>query len=163
MEKRIKKSNAPKMIIGILAVAFIVAGGVFLYKTAYENGKKDGRKNYETETTEFIQNLAKAISEKSHDFAEIQTNLSKLPDEINAETIDAYLETLGKIELQNEEAKNSLKSYADSWQAMKTTYSTGDNDKIKSEFETLKSSATEIAEKLQNLYNENIKSALEKL
>ena len=163
MERRIKKANLSKTIIIVFAVAFVATGGIFLYKTAYENGKVDGRKNYESETSDLVKNLATAVSEKSSDFATIQNNLNNLPSEINEEAIGTYLETLGKIELKNESAKTILKSYEDAWQALKTTYGTGDNEKIKTEFETLKNTAKETAEKFQSLYDGNITSALEKL
>ena len=160
MEKRIKKSN--KIII-ILAIAFVATGGIFLYKFAYEKGKTDGRQNYESETSDLVKNLATAVSEKVEDSKNIAENLSSLPSEIDQDAINSYLEALGKIELKNETAKTILKSYEDAWQALKTTYETGDNEKIKTEFETLKNTAKETAEKLQTLYDENITSALEKL
>ena len=160
MERRIKKSN--KIII-ILAIAFVATGGIFLYKFAYEKGKTDGRQNYESETSDLVKNLATAVSEKAEDSKNIAENLSSLPSEINQDAINSHLEALGKIELKNETAKTILKSYEDAWQALKTTYETGDTEKIKTEFETLKNTAKETAEKLQTLYDENITSALEKL
>lgn len=160
MERHTKKSNR---ILIIFAVAFVIAGGIFLYKSAYDKGKADGRENYESETSDLVKNLATAVSEKTEDSKSLSENLENLPSELNQDSIDEYLETLGKIELKNEEAKNILKSYEDAWQAMKTTYETGDNDKIKSEYETLKNTAAETAEKLQTLYDNNIASALEKL
>lgn len=159
--KRIKKSN--QIIIAIFAVAFIAAGGIFLYKTAYENGKTDGRKNYQTETSELVRSLATAISEKVEDTKNISENLHSLPAEIDQESINAYLEALQKITLKNEAAKEILKSYEDSWTAMKTAYETQDNEKIKSEFENLKAAAEDTSKKLQELYDTNITSALEKL
>lgn len=163
MERRIKKTNLSKIIIIIFAVAFIAAGGIFLYKTAYENGKTDGRKNYESETSDLVKNLATAVSEKTEDLKNISENLDSVPSEINQDAINSYLESLGKIELKNEDARTILNSFKDAWQAMKTTYETGDNDKIKTEFETLKNTAKETTEKLQTLYDGNITSALEKL
>ena len=160
MERRVKKSN--KILI-IFLVAFVIAGGIFLYKFAYDKGKTDGRKNYESETSDLVKNLATAVSEKSSDLAIIQTALNSLPSELDEASINTYIEALGKIELKNAEAKTLLKSYEDAWQAMKTTYATGDNDKIKTEYETLKNTAKETAEKLQSLYDGNITSALEKL
>ena len=159
--KRIKKSN--QIIIAIFAVAFIAAGGIFLYKTAYENGKTDGRKNYQTETSELVGSLATAISEKVEDTKNISENLHSLPAEIDQESINAYLEALQKITLKNEATKEILKSYEDSWTAMKTAYETQDNEKIKSEFENLKAAAEDTSKKLQELYDTNITSALEKL
>ena len=159
--KRIKKSN--QIIIAIFAVAFIAAGGIFLYKTAYENGKTDGRKNYQTETSELVGSLATAISEKVEDTKNISENFHSLPAEIDQESINAYLEALQKITLKNEAAKEILKSYEDSWTAMKTAYETQDNEKIKSEFENLKAAAEDTSKKLQELYDTNITSALEKL
>ena len=160
MEKRIKQSN--KIII-ILAIAFVVTGGIFLYKFAYEKGKTDGRKNYETETSELVKNLATAVSEKVEDSKSISENLGSVPAEIDQDSINAALESIQKITVKNENAKAILKSLEDAWQALKTTYESGDNDKIKSEFENLKSSAEETAKKLQELYDGNITSALEKL
>ena len=159
--KRIRKSN--QIIIAIFAVAFIAAGGIFLYKTAYENGKTDGRKNYQTETSELVGSLATAISEKVEDTKNISENLHSLPAEIDQESVNAYLEALQKITLKNEAAKEILKSYEDSWTAMKTAYETQDNEKIKSEFENLKVAAEDTSKKLQELYDTNIASALEKL
>ena len=159
--KRIKKSN--QIILAIFAVAFIAAGGIFLYKTAYENGKTDGRKNYQTETSELVGSLATAISEKVEDTKNISENLHSLPAEIDQESINAYLEALQKITLKNEATKEILKSYEDSWTAMKTAYETQDNEKIKSEFENLKAAAEDTSKKLQELYDTNITSALEKL
>ena len=46
---------------------------------------------------------------------------------------------------------------------MKTAYETQDNEKIKSEFENLKAAAEDTSKKLQELYDTNITSALEKL
>lgn len=163
MEKRIRKTNLPKIILGIFALAFIVAGGFFLYKTAYEKGREDGRKNYESETADLVKNLATAVSEKAEDSKTLTEGLSNLPAEANQESITSYLDALGNIELKNTAAKDLLKSYQDAWQALKTTYETGDNEKIKSEFETLKNTAKETAEKLQALYDNNIATALEKL
>ena len=163
MKKIIKKVNSSKIIIVIFAVAFIAAGGAFLYRTAYENGKADGRKNYESETSELVKNLATAISEKVEDTKAISENLNNLPSEVNQDSINTYIESIGKITLKNEEAKSIMKSYEESWQALKTTYETGDNDKIKNEFENLKSSAEDTAKKLQELYDSRITSALEKL
>lgn len=163
MEKRVRKTNLSKIILVLFAIAFIVAGGVFLYKTAYEKGKTDGRKNYESETSALVKDLATAVSEKSSDFEAIQSNLNHLPSELNEESINEYLDTLSKIELKNAEARTILESYKDAWQAMKTTYETGDNDKIKTEYETLKNTADKTAEKLQALYDGNISTALEKL
>ena len=161
--KRIRKINPSKIIIAIFAVAFVIAGGIFLYKTAYENGKTDGRKNYETETSELVKNLATAVSEKVEDAKSISENLSSIPAEVDQDSINAALESIQKITVKNENAKAILKSLEDAWQALKTTYESGDNDKIKSEFENLKSSAEETAKKLQELYDGNITSALEKL
>ena len=161
--KRIRKINPSKIIITIFAVAFVIAGGIFLYKTAYENGKTDGRKNYETETSELVKNLATAISEKVEDSKSISENLGNVPAEIDQDSINAALESIQKITVKNENAKAILKSLEDAWQALKTTYESGDNDKIKSEFENLKASAEETAKKLQELYDGNITSALEKL
>lgn len=161
--KRIRKINPSKIIITIFAVAFVIAGGVFLYKTAYENGKTDGRKNYETETSELVKNLATAVSEKVEDLESISENLSSVPAEVDQDSINSALESIQKITVKNENAKAILKSLEDAWQALKTTYESGDNDKIKSEFENLKASAEETAKKLQELYDGNITSALEKL
>lgn len=163
MERRTKKTNVSRIIMGVFALAFIVAGGVFLYKTAYENGKADGRRNYESETSDLVKNLAVAVSEKVEDTKNISENLSELPSEVNQDSINGYLEAFDKIELRNEEAKNVLSSLKDAWQAMKTTYETGDNEKIKAEFETLKDTVKETTERLQTLYDEQITSALEKL
>lgn len=161
--KRIRKINPSKIIITIFVVAFIIAGGIFLYKTAYENGKTDGRKNYETETSELVKNLATAVSEKVEDAKSISENLSSVPAEVDQDSINSALESIQKITVKNENAKAILKSLEDAWQALKTTYESGDNDKIKSEFENLKASAEETAKKLQELYDGNITSALEKL
>lgn len=163
MEKRIRKTNLSKIIIGIFALAFIVAGGIFLYKTAYEKGKTDERKNYESETSDLIKNLATAVSEKVEDSKNISENLGNIPSELDQDSINKQIEALDKIELKNETAKTILNSFKDAWQALKTIYKTGDNDKIKTEFETLKNTAKETTEKLQALYDENITSALEKL
>ncbi|MBR3365531.1 hypothetical protein IKG48_00160 [Candidatus Saccharibacteria bacterium] len=160
MEKRTKKLN--KIII-ILAVAFVATGGIFLYKFAYEKGKTDGRQNYESETSILVKNLATAVSEKVEDSKNISENLNNVPSELDQDSINSQIEALGKIELKNETAKTILNSLKDAWQALKTTYEAGDNDKIKTEFENLKSTAKETAEKLQTLYDENITSALEKL
>ena len=62
------------IIISVFILAFIIAGGVFLYKFAYEKGKEDGRKNYESETAGLVKELATDVSEKSSDFNEIQNN-----------------------------------------------------------------------------------------
>ncbi|MDO4889592.1 MAG: hypothetical protein Q4A25_02800 [Candidatus Saccharibacteria bacterium] len=161
--KRIRKINSSKTILTIFAVAFIIAGGIFLYKTAYENGKADGRKNYESETSELVKNLANAISEKVEDLGNISENLNSIPTELDQDSINTTLESIKKITVKNEDAKTILKSYEDSWQALKTTYDTGDNEKIKSEFENLKASAGETTKKLQELYDSRITSALEKL
>lgn len=163
MEKRTRKTNLSKIIIGVFALAFIVAGGIFLYKTAYEKGKTDGRKNYESETSDLIKNLATAVSEKVEDSKNISENLGDIPSELDQDSINKQIEALDKIELKNETAKTILNSFKDAWQALKTIYETGDNDKIKTEFETLKNTAKETTEKLQALYDENITSALEKL
>ncbi len=163
MEKRTRKTNLSKIIIGVFALAFIVAGGIFLYKFAYEKGKTDGRKNYESETSDLVKNLATAVSEKVEDLKNISEKLGSIPSEVDQDSINSQIEALDKIELKNEQGKTILDSLKDAWQALKTTYETGDNDKIKSEFETLKNTAKETAEKLQTLYDENITSALEKL
>lgn len=163
MEKRTRKTNLSKIIIGVFALAFIVAGGIFLYKFAYEKGKTDGRKNYESETSDLVKNLATAVSEKVEDSKNISEKLGSIPSEVDQDSINSQIEALDKIELKNEQGKTILDSLKDAWQALKTTYETGDNDKIKSEFETLKNTAKETAEKLQALYDENITSALEKL
>ena len=163
MEKRVRKIKASKIILGIFILAFIIAGGVFLYKFAYEKGKEDGRKNYESETAGLVKNLATAVSEKSSDFNEIQKALGTLPAELTEESINSYIESLDKVQIKNNEAKEILAEYKNSWQSMKTVYATKDNEKIKAEFETLKSEAEKTAEKLQTLYNNNISSALEKL
>ena len=163
MEKRTRKIKSSKIILVIFAVAFVVAGGIFLYKTAYEKGKTDGRKNYESETAALVKNLATAVSEKTSDFSEIQKTLGNLPAELTEEAINDYLEALEKVQLKNAEAKEILNSYQDSWQSLKTVYESKDNEKIQSEFETLKSETEKTAEKLQSLYDGNISSALEKL
>ena len=163
MEKRVRKIKSSKIILIIFAMAFIIAGGFFLYKTAYEKGKTDGRKNYESETAGLVKNLATAVSEKSSDFSEIQKTLGSLPSELAEDTINSYLESLEKIQLKNAEAKEILAEYKNSWQSMKTIYETKDNEKIQTEFETLKSEAAKTAEKLQTLYDDDISSALEKL
>ncbi|MBQ9016915.1 hypothetical protein IJ103_01535 [Candidatus Saccharibacteria bacterium] len=159
MEKRTKK---PKLIINVIILAVVALGACLIGKFAYDKGKEDGRNTYEAEASESINGLADAVVERSNDIKQLQI-LESAPSELNEEFIDAYLEALEKIELKNVEAREILKNYQDAWQAMKTTYATGDNEKIKTEFETLKNTAEETAEKLQNLYDGNISSALEKL
>ena len=159
MEKRTKK---PKLIINVIILAVVALGACLIGKFAYDKGKEDGRNTYEAEVSESIGGLANAIVEKSDDIKALQS-LESLPSEINEESIDAYLEALAKIDLKNAEAKETLKNYQDAWQALKTTYATEDNDKIKTEYETLKSTAEETVQKLQTLYDQNISSALEKL
>ena len=151
-------------IIGFVITAAVVAGFCVATHNAYWKGHADGKAELTGEVSGNLSALGKAISEKSAVAKVLEDDLS-FPAELDADSISKYLEKLGKIvdETADEEVKEILKSFQDSWTAFQTAYDSEDNEKIKSEYETLQSVAGETAEKLQKLYDGRIAEELEKL
>lgn len=149
---------APLAIIAVIALLtfFFLAIRQYEYDRGIEAGKAEQQEN----TRYALNEIATLITEKQ----KLNETLSSLPTaELDATTIDQYLEALAKVTPVDQEAQNLLKSYQEKWQAFKEVYATEDNTKIAEEFNSLKAAATETAKKLTDHYNSVINKSLENL
>lgn len=153
-----------KIALSIFAVVAIVVMGICLYKIAYDKGLEAGKNEQTSTDSGKIENLSRAMSEKSDGMKKITEEL-QIEEELNTDSIKEYLEKLEKFisETSDEGVKSALEEYKGKWQEFQEVYASEDNEKIKEGFVNLKTASKDAAEKIKQAYDENIKNAFEDL
>ena len=163
-----KKQKSKKwvlVVVILLIVAGVGAGAFFGARAIYDAGVSEGRKIEAEEVAESVRTLGQAVQEK----VEFQEKLSgvfrELPEMMNSEEIDKYIENLNtlKSQINNESVISFLDDFIAKWQDFKNTYSTKDNEGIAEAFNALKANSLDIANNIKTVYDEAIKAAITNL
>lgn len=163
-----KKHTLITILIIAAAIAAVATACFFINNLSYEQGIKAGKEAQKSETAEEIKALGNAVKEKSAATKEITEKLALAATETTELTEDGIKSQLDAIKglvetTTNEAAKTALSEYQKAWQTFQEVYTSKDNEKIKSAFETLKTTTNEIAQKLKSAYDQKITDALERL
>ena len=166
MKKRSKAFNRNLIwAIGIIALVGLVTAIVIGIRVSFENGVKEGREELSAEVSESLKELGTIVSEKAGLAKTIQEKLSDVPKEINTEKIDEQIKKLEELvdEVKSDEIKPILNEYLEKWKSFKEEYAGKDNDAISDAFDTLRADTQDAASKIKSLYDEAMKTAIDKL
>lgn len=163
-----KKQKSKKWVLVVVILLIVVgvgAGAFFGARAIYDAGVSEGRKIEAEEVAESVRTLGQAVQEK----VEFQEKLSgvfrELPEMMNSEEIDKYIENLNtlKSQINNESVISFLDDFIAKWQDFKNIYSTKDNEVIAEAFNALKTNSLDIANNIKTVYDEAIKAAITNL
>ncbi|MBR2726173.1 hypothetical protein IKE87_02815 [Candidatus Saccharibacteria bacterium] len=163
-----KKQKSKKWVLVVVILLIVVgvgAGAFFGARAIYDAGVSEGRKIEAEEVAESVRTLGQAVQEK----VEFQEKLSgvfhELPEMMNSEEIDKYIENLNtlKSQINNESVITFLDDFIAKWQEFKNIYSTKDNEGIAEAFNALKTNSLDIANNIKTVYDEAIRTTISNL
>lgn len=157
-----KKIIIPTVIIAMTGVGI---GAFFGIKAVYQSGIEAGRSEAYNETKENVENLSTAMDDKINFQQKINEALGNTPTEINADSINSYINSLETLvnETANANAKEALETYLSKWREFSNTYASQDNSAIDASFNDLKTTSLDTAAKIKTIYDQAINSAIDNL
>ena len=160
-----RKKHIITIVCCVIAVTAIGVGAFFGAKSIYTHGVEDGRTEIEAEYSDRISALGKAVGDKNSFQDTINRFTAELPDTINAEAIDKYIEAMEGIrnEITDSSIGDSISSYIDKWKEFKEEYASQDNEAIEEQFNALKTTASDLTKQIKTQFDDSIKAAIEAL
>jgi len=156
-------------IITIICSAVLIAGvciaTFFGARAIYHKGVDDGRTAIENELSDKISSLGQSVNEKIEFQKIINQFTADLPEIVNSEAIDKYIESIENIskEVSNQKVSELLLDYIDQWKEFKEQYNSKDNKAIEENFNALKSTTADITKQIKTQFDDSIKAAIENL
>lgn len=166
MKRRSKSFNRNLLEAGVvIGLIGLVAAIVIGIRVSFDNGVREGREKLSEEISKDLNELGTIVSEKAGLAKTIQEKLSDVPKEINTEKIDEQIKKLEELvnEVESDEIKPVLNEYLEKWKSFKEEYASKDNNAISDAFDTLRADTQDVASKIKNLYDEAMKTVIDKL
>ena len=165
MKERKKQRKLLIVVTSVVLTAILGVGVFFFFFSVYDNGVNAGHQSAMNEVSEKLTQLVQAIKEKATLQKSIEDNLTDLPEKIDSETVDQYIEAINNLtqNTTNEQIKSLLRNYSDQWREFKNIYDSKDNEKITESFDALKNTAKETASQIKSQCDAAIKTAVDSL
>lgn len=164
-KRHAKKSPVFFVLIILIIVALLGFGFFETYKTAKNQGYSEGYEARKTETDANLNKIAELLSEKLSLQEKSKELFSDDISKLNSETIEVYINNVDSLKQSatDESAKKSLHELTEALNEFRAVYETKDNSAIEEKFEELKTKIQSSMDALNEVYNSQIRLALENL